>query len=203
MSLGVAVVVVVLDLLLVNCSYVYERYRLSLALFAFAVIVYLQEGNLKSLGLQPRPLQGWGIWVKTSVKIGLIILVCIGAGWGIWYRLGHEIPFHFFQPRHFFYFLPGSCIEAPLQEETIYRFVICVSLNGVIGERKTIAVSGSLFALLHVFYGNPSPENLLGGFFLAWTYLKSETILIPVLLHSVGNLLVLISHSIAWYVLLW
>lgn len=202
-SLGVAVVTVALDLLLVNCSYTYERFRPTLALFAFAVTVYLQEGNLNSLGLQARPLQGWGIWVKTSIKIGLIIVACIGAGWGIWYRLGHEIPFRFFEPRHFFYFLPWSCIEAPLQEETIYRIVICVSLNGLIGERPTILVSGSLFALLHVFYGNPSPENLLGGYFLAWAYLKSETVLIPVLLHSVGNFLVLIGHSIAWYVLVW
>ncbi|MEQ8856051.1 type II CAAX endopeptidase family protein [Gimesia sp.] len=202
-SLGIAVFAVGLDMLLIHGNYVYDRYRLSLALVAFAALVYLNEGNLKSLGLQGRPIQGWSIWVKTSLKIGVIITICIGLGWGLWYRMGYEIPFHFFEPQHFFLLLPGSCIEAPLQEETIYRFVVCVSLNSLIGERKTIAVSGILFGLLHIIYGNPSPENLLGGLFLAWAFLKSETILIPLILHSVGNLLVLLSHSIAWYLLLW
>ena len=57
------------------------------------------------------------------------------------------------------------------------------------------------FAALHVAYGNPSPENLVGGFLLGWVYLKSETILLPVLLHSLGNLLVLFCQVAGWYVL--
>ena len=61
-----------------------------------------------------------------------------------------------------------------------------------------IAASGVIFAALHFVYGNPSPENAVGGLFLAWAYLKSETIVVPVLLHALGNSLVLAVQVAAW-----
>jgi membrane protease YdiL (CAAX protease family) len=70
-----------------------------------------------------------------------------------------------------------------------------------VGCWKTIAASGVLFGLLHVVYGNPSPENLVGGFFLAWAYLKSESILIPFILHAGGNLIVWLGQIAGWYFL--
>ena len=44
-----------------------------------------------------------------------------------------------------------------------------------------------------------SPENLTGGWFLAWAYLKSGSILMPLLLHSLGNLAVIAGQVAAWY----
>jgi membrane protease YdiL (CAAX protease family) len=55
------------------------------------------------------------------------------------------------------------------------------------------------FGGLHVAYGNPSPENLVGCLFLAWAYLKSESIVVPVVLHGLGNLCVLALQVGAWY----
>jgi membrane protease YdiL (CAAX protease family) len=49
-----------------------------------------------------------------------------------------------------------------------------------------------------VIYCNPSPENLVGGFFLAWAYLKSGGLAVPVLLHGLGNLVALASQVGAW-----
>jgi uncharacterized protein len=89
-------------------------------------------------------------------------------------------------------------VLAPLKEEAIYRLGVCVPLTPWLGPRAAIAVSGLVFAGLHFAYGNPSPENLVGGFFLAWAYLKSETILVPVLLHGLGNLCVLASQIGYW-----
>lgn len=175
--------------------------RLTLALTAFALIVYLTKGDLKSIGLQSRPLQGWSIWVRTSIKIGLIVAVCIIVGWGIWCLAGNQIPFVITEPSQFKYLFWYNCIIAPVLEETIYRVVVCVSLVSILGCQKTIVINGILFGLLHVLYGNPSPENLLGGFFLAWVYLKSETILLPLILHSLGNFLVLVGNITAWYIL--
>jgi uncharacterized protein len=51
---------------------------------------------------------------------------------------------------------------------------------------------------LHVLYGNAGPNNLVAGFFLAWSYLKSEAFLIPVALHSLGNFFVLLVQVAAW-----
>lgn len=93
------------------------------------------------------------------------------------------------------------CFVAAVVEESVYRVVACGLIAAIAGHRQTIAINGVLFGLLHVWYGNPSPENLVGGFFLAWSFLKSETILVPLILHSVGNMLVLAAQVIAWYVL--
>src|SRR5439155_10185900 len=91
------------------------------------------------------------------------------------------------------------CVFAPVLEEAVYRLALCVPLAVWLGPWRAIVVSGLAFAGLHVAYGNPSPENLVGGLFLAWAYLKSESIVVPVVLHSLGNLCVLILQVGAWY----
>ena len=60
-----------------------------------------------------------------------------------------------------------------------------------------------LFGLLHVVYGNPGPDNLVAGFFLAWSFLKSGTIVVPVVLHSLGNACVFVAQVVTWYWLNW
>jgi membrane protease YdiL (CAAX protease family) len=60
--------------------------------------------------------------------------------------------------------------------------------RALLGARLCIGVSGVIFAGLHFLYGNPSPENLLGGFILTWANLKSGTLIVPISLHAVGNL---------------
>jgi len=69
----------------------------------------------------------------------------------------------------------------------------------LLGPRGTIVASGLLFGALHVLYGNPGPDNLLAGFLLAWTYLRSGSILVPFALHALGNLGVLASWVALWY----
>lgn len=88
---------------------------------------------------------------------------------------------------------------APVLEESVYRLFVCVPLVPLIGCRSTIIASGILFGLLLVLYGNPSPENLFGGFFLAWAYLKSKSIVVPLLLHGIGNGVVVASQIAGWY----
>lgn len=200
-ALVVAVGTVTLDIICI-IQRASPSLRLTLALTAFAMIVYLTNGDLKSIGLQSRPRQGWSPWIRTSIKIGLIVAICIIVGWGIWCLTGRQIPYQIIQPSHFKFRFFHSCIIAPIMEETIYRVVVCVSLVSILGCWKTVTVNGVLFGLLHVLYGNPSPENLLGVFFLAWVYLKSETILLPLILHSLGNFIVLVGNIVAWYILM-
>jgi len=52
-----------------------------------------------------------------------------------------------------------------------------------------------------ILYGNPSPENLLGGFILCWAFLKSQTLVVPLLLHAGGNacaFLANVAYSFWW-----
>ncbi len=178
-----------------------ESVRLALAITAFAAVVYLTDGNLQSVGLRASPKQGWRPWIRTTLAIGLIVATCMAVGFGIWRLTGHEIPIHSTPPGNIGPSFLHMCVVAPVLEETIYRVIVCVPLASVLGCGRTIAVNGILFAALHVVYGNPSPENLVGGFFLAWVYLKSETIVLPVLLHCLGNGIVLFAQVAAWYFL--
>jgi hypothetical protein len=84
-------------------------------------------------------------------------------------------------------------VIAPLVEEPIYRLALCVPLVAIIGYWPTIVVSGAVFALLHHRYGNLSPENALAGLLLGWAYLRSGSLALPILLHSVGNALVFLA----------
>jgi membrane protease YdiL (CAAX protease family) len=73
-------------------------------------------------------------------------------------------------------------------EEVVYRGVLCSALRDHLSEWWVIAIGGAAFSVLHIIYGNAAPDNLIAGFFLAWAYIKSSTILIPILLHGLGNL---------------
>jgi len=50
-----------------------------------------------------------------------------------------------------------------LFEEVTYRLVFCPPFAALVGVRSCIALNGLLFAALHILYGNPSPENLVGA----------------------------------------
>jgi len=67
------------------------------------------------------------------------------------------------------------------------------------GERGTILASGLVFALIHILRGNASPENQIAGFLLEWAFLRSGTILVPIAMHSAGNLIALGFQVGGWY----
>src|SRR5262249_17981572 len=76
--------------------------------------------------------------------------------------------------------LGTACLTTPLYEETIYRLGLCAGLVASLGPRWTIAISGIVFAAYHLVIHAAAPENAVGGFVLAWVYLRSETILAPI-----------------------
>ncbi len=173
--------------------------RGALAVIALVAQFRLVQGDLSSVGLRLTPTQGWWYWCRVSLFIGLAVGACVAVGLGAWVLSGHDLPVYCTSPRHIGTSFLQMCIFAPVLEETIYRFSLCVPLAVLLGPWRTIAVSGIVFGGLHLVYGNPSPENLVGGFFLAWAFLKSESIVVPVLLHSLGNLCALAAQIGAWY----
>jgi membrane protease YdiL (CAAX protease family) len=167
--------------------------RLTLALSgclfcAFVSAAQPAPGGM-AFGFRLVPSQGWLFWIKAAVIVGavlFVILLAVGIGF---VTLGFSLPL----PRLHsssevlptFLFM---CIVAPLFEEVIYRLVLCPPFAALLGTRNCIVLSGLIFAGLHFLYGNPSPENLLGGFILCWAFLKSGTLIIPLSLHALGNL---------------
>lgn len=199
-AVGIALMTVAVDFLIVMAR-IDPQNRIALAILAFAIIVYLTDGDLESVGLQARPAQGWSPWVRWSYLIALMVGACLAIGFGLWRLSGRPLPLHTTPPQVFWPYLLQMCFVAPMLEETIYRLVVCVAFAPVIGCWPTIILNGCLFGALHVVYGSASPENLVGGFFLAWAYLKSGTILVPLLLHSAGNFLALGAQVAGWHLI--
>jgi uncharacterized protein len=197
---AVALLVVAADFALVlwNRGMVGTEGRGVLALLALAINLRLVQGDPASLGLV-MPVQGWRYWGRMALLIGLVVAACIVVGLGAWVLSGHELPVYATDPRDLGAWFLHGCVFAPVLEETTYRLALCVPLSAWLGPWRAIALSGVAFGGLHVAYGNPSPENLVGGFFLAWAYLKSESIVVPVVLHGLGNLAALAGQVGMWY----
>jgi membrane protease YdiL (CAAX protease family) len=193
--------VVTADLALVQWSPYQEAIegRGVLAVVALAAHFRLTDGDLASVGLQLTPSQGWRWWVRASLWIGLAVAACLVGGLGLWELSGRALPIYATPPSNIGRSFLRMCVFAPVLEEVLYRLALCVPLAVWIHPWGAIVVSGLAFALLHVAGGNPSPENLVGGLFLAWAYLKSESIVVPVLLHSLGNLCALAGQVATWY----
>lgn len=176
--------------------------RLVLALLAWMLVSEAGSGSSLT-GLRP-PWQGWEAWARLGLYWGVFLLAALGAFGLAARRFGWPLP----DPSRFAVAPPhvparfiSMCLAAPVLEETLYRMLLCGALGAFCGPRSQILVSGGAFALLHAAYGNPSPENQLGGFLLAWAYLRSGSLYVPLALHAVGNLFALFSHVGAWFYL--
>jgi uncharacterized protein len=174
--------------------------RWAVALTVLCAHAWLSGGNLSTLGLK-QPDDGWRRWFRVTLALGLVAAVSMAVAAGLWVAAGWRLPVQSVAPSEFGSAFLRMCVFAPLLEEAIYRVALCVPLAAIVGPWPAVAASGTLFGLLHVLYGNPSPENVLGGFFLAWAYLRSGSVILPVAFHAGGNLLILPGQVGAWYYL--
>jgi len=184
-----AFAIIVIDLWLAPTITAFTRLTLSCA--ALSLYALLTRGNWPALGLTLHPAGGWVWWLKATLVIGtgvgVFILLASGVLWVARVDLGIR---GFTDISEFRRFVWRACLWAPVTEESVYRFALCVPLIRLIGERMTILASGAAFAALHFRYGNPAPDNFIAGFALAWAFLRSRTLLVPVGLHALGNLCV-------------
>lgn len=167
--------------------------RWALALLGCLLQLRLADGDIASIGLVA-PVGGWRRWFRVAGCL-LIVAVTLGAMvFATWALSDKPLPKPLLTKHTLLPALVPMCILYPILEETIYRAVLCVGVAVIFGDRWAIVASGVSFALLHVLYGNPSPENLLGGFVLAWAFLRSGSLWVPLLLHAGGNALVWLAY---------
>ncbi len=173
--------------------------RMIPPMVALAAYVVLYRGDLSAMGLRLIPIQGLRYWGTATVLIGAAIgtflLLAVAAALSI----GYQIPLYVVRPEQLGGRFVEMCVIPPIFEEAIYRFGFCTGSVPVLKPWGTIVVSGMTFGALHILYGNPGPDNLIAGYFLAWAYLKSGTVVMPVILHSLGNLCTLVLHFGTWY----
>jgi len=177
--------------------------RCVFALASLAALLLLARGDRSSLGLNLAPVQGWKYWCRVTLIIGLVLGVLVGGlaaiAWAVCRIRGEELPVYTTSPERVHEAFVSMCIAAPLWEESIYRVAVCVPAAILLRPAGAIIVSGLLFGLMHLVAGVPGPDNLIAGFFLAWAYLKSGSIAVPMAWHSLGNLFALAVQVGMWY----
>ena len=167
------------------------NYLVRLAPAAFALLVFgaACRWDVDTLGLRLRPVQGYAYWIKASpwmaAAMGLITVIALTTWWPRDWDVKDFYEPPEITPTGFFRFFA----IAPLVEEPVYRIALCVPLARLLSPWPTIALSGAVFAHLHFVYGNPHPVNFFAGYLLAWSYLHSGSILVPITMHGFGNLL--------------
>ncbi len=144
----------------------------------------------RSLGLTLFPVSGIRYWVRVGILGGLSILAVVLTTVAI-ARAGGPDPFglraaHVHPPT--FVATVEMLVLSPVFEELLYRLVLSTALAGV--AKPWIAVGGGavVFTWAHWTGGALGPDNLLAGVFFGWVYLRSGTIWIPIVFHSIGNL---------------
>ena len=173
--------------------------RAVLACLAILLLALLARGDRESLGIVIRLRPSYQYWVMATLGIGAAVgAFCVVAGLILW-ALDVYIPIIGLPPQFIIPELLSSCVFAPILEEALYRLVLCASLAALVGPWWTIFLSGSMFAGLHFAGGNPGPDNFIAGYFFAWAYLKSGSIVTPVVLHSLGNACVVAVWVVNWY----
>ena len=168
----------------------------TLALASYGL---LYRGDARAMGLRFRPIQGFRYWVVATALIGAAIGAFLLLVLAVALLTGYPIRVYELPPGDLWIGFLHMCMLTPILEEAIYRLGFCTGSVPVLKPWGTVVASGLIFGALHVLYGNPGPDNLIAGYFLAWAYLKSGTIVVPVVLHALGNLCVLSLHFGTWY----
>lgn len=162
--------------------------------YALSLAFVIPNFRPSALQLWTAPEQGFLYWAKITTIIACILSAVIALFIGLYgFALGHPIfpdMAYQFGSAQFIFWLKYACIRAPIIEELIFRWMLCPIFLTKWGKWPTIFCSGALFASVHVAYGNPSIDNFLAGYFLAWAFVKSKSIWVPIVLHALGNLCV-------------
>ncbi|MGD9636643.1 MAG: lysostaphin resistance A-like protein [Pirellulales bacterium] len=178
-------------------------WKRAIPVFAAVVaFVALTNGDFRALGIR-LPAQSIRHWLIVATILAAILLL-LGLGGFLILRLGLVPPETasnaVTDPKDFSARLVHLTVIAPVLEETVYRLILCVPIARF-SPLLAVVVSGVTFAGLHFLYGNPGPDNFFAGYLLAWIYLKSGSIYLPILFHAGGNAIILCFQVANWYAL--
>ena len=81
-------------------------------------------------------------------------------------------------------------IVGPIAEEAFFRGFLLPAVTPYIGAFKAVVAISALFALSHLMVGVLLPA-FVSGLILSWLYLKTGSIVPPIIAHAAQNLLVL------------
>jgi membrane protease YdiL (CAAX protease family) len=125
------------------------------------------------------------------------LAVAYASGWGLPTHLGRDFTSWSQAKRYAI----NSLLLAPLVEETVYRGIVVSALRERLPKWAVILASGAIFYLLHLSYGLDWRlfHFAIAGMILAWAYLATGKLWVPVTLHFLGN--VMMGADDLWFLL--
>jgi len=168
-----------------------------LAGLGLIVYVWAARGNPKSLGLRLKPEQGWKYWIRVTALLISIFLACLIILFIVLKVIHFTDARAISSLKLFCNLLLFNSLINPVIEEIMTRLILCVPLSIFIGNTGAIIGSGLVFGGFHLASGYGVIPTLLAGHLLAWAFLKSKSILVPIVLHSLGNTCIL-TFSLAY-----
>ncbi len=159
------------------------------AFIGAGAIGVLSNWNRPSMGLTFCVFPSWKRWVAVSAAMATVVLALSGLA-VFAATQGHDffalcnLQFPSLTSTRFI----DLVLVAPLLEEVTYRLVLVSAAAVIFGEWPAIAIGGAVFAGSHWVYGVQGPDNFVAGFIFSWAYLKSRTLVVPILMHAGGNL---------------
>lgn len=164
--------------------------RFVLAAFALFALAGLPNGGLHSVGLTYRVLPQGSLWLRATGVAGCFVVLAVFAlhfglqaveGGPSWILVGgNPIDADSFVGSWLWFSLP-------VVEEVLYRGVLCTALFPWLGARGTILVGSFAFGCLHWRYEMFALNHLFAGAVLSWAFLRSGSLLVPLLWHWLGN----------------
>ncbi len=179
----------------------YSVTRIALGIGVLVLLVSLASNDRRSVGFTLRVMPSWSFWPKWTLFLGaLVVTGSLAISAGLWiFGTAPTLQSEFQSEQQLLDFLWRGCLWAPIEEELLYRGALCAPFAALIGRRWTVAVGGIAFAVLHYAYGNLAVNHVFAGFVMSWAYLRSGSLLIPILLHAIGNLAVWCLHAALFY----
>lgn len=204
LALTLAIISIGVDFLLIHDkSQYFHLYRIMFSVLAvFCLIWFACDGKYKLTGLIIRPNKGLRYWIKGTMIFVICDLVIIVLVFLISLKL--DVKFSGMSPISLLRAIPEFCICHAIEEELLYRFVLCTSFLWLLGHRWAIIVSSIVFSILHAVYGAGIFTiiiSFLYGCIFAWAYIESGSILTTIVWHSFANLIAIGSSLVQWYLI--
>ena len=148
---------------------------------------------------QEMPKKRWTRYIVFSffVKmIGVITILTIGMVAIYFFQDSFEKVLEFINTQelgvmngwNFVFLFISICIFAPIWEELFFRGILLRRFAMKWKATTSIIVSSFIFGLMHIG-GSSMLHAFLFGCFLAYAYLRTKNIWVPIVLHSVSNFL--------------
>jgi membrane protease YdiL (CAAX protease family) len=173
--------------------------RAGIALALLSLLLATGASSPRHHGIRRAGFAADLLWIA---RLSAIVLAAyaVAAALGIltlragWWSLPEPLPRDLYGLDDLGRTLPILLFVAPLVEELVYRALAVPALGSLTGRTGALWLSGPLFLGLHVAYGYPPwmVHYAVAGWLLALAFLRRAQLWMVVVLHALGNLLMLL-----------